>query len=247
MMLNQILKIIEAALQDALKEYKFKKMGGTLIWPIHDKMFGALNLGKYAIKRMETLTFNPHLGVRDELVENLILKLLGSDKKYPYKPTLSTNLSNIMGINRQGDWLRLESSPLLINSWFFRSSMDEEKVKEHTKNFINDIITYGIPWVQILANRQEMLKILLLKQPPYSQFNRFTLPALYLVLGRKDDAIDYASKQLEEMKTLRHFGVYESIEEVDKTKINLEEWKPRYPLEMISEYEKFVNYVIKYE
>lgn len=237
---------METALKDALKKYKPRKIRRAYIWKIQNNMYGTLDLNKDAIKKLGILSFNPLLGVGDEQVETLFWKLTGSDKIYSYTPTIGNNLSKIMGINRPADWSRLETSPLLVNDWLFRSTMTDEEVRDYADGFIKDIITYGIPWIQSHADRQEMLKELLAYQPPYSQFNRFSIPVLYLALGRKEDAIDYAKNQLKEMKILRHFGVYESIDEVDKTKIFPEEWKPRYPQVMIDEYEKFVEKVIKY-
>lgn len=182
---SEIRKIANAKIKSELARLGFKKKKWLYLCDINEETIGRIGFNHHSY-RGQGFAEGPMVGVKNTKVQQVIRELV------PDKETWSTheegwpaaiftaNIGYFMPTNK---W----------EAWHFIDGVD---IDEIIRDMIGSIKEYGIPAMERMSDRESLLNELKIRWFLNPDPGLIT-PALYLLLGRKAEAIEHTKKVID--------------------------------------------------
>jgi len=161
-----------------------KKKPGISITKISDETIGWIGTNKATRGKNKYLELNLVVGVRNQRIERLVAELVNEEFNDVIPPTLAGNIGYLMPQNEYCPYIFSEDNP-------------KEMVVE---KLTNDVRLYGLPFMQRHMGMDELINGMYSSRFAIGFMAAYRIPAGLFLLGRKDDAGNFLSKELTKLK-----------------------------------------------
>jgi hypothetical protein len=185
---SEIRRLVNAKIKAELAKLGFQKKKWHYLCDINEETIGRI-LFNHTSYTGQGFAEAPIVGVKNTRIQKIILELLQDIGDYSAKKegwpaaAFSANIGYFMPINK---WTR----------WHFIEGVDVDEV---IRDMIGSIKEYGMPAMKRMSDRESLLKEIKVRRFLNPDPGLIT-PALYLLLGRKADAIEHTQKVIEAYK-----------------------------------------------
>jgi len=174
---KELIKKVDAYVTKKLEKLGFKKKKGLFYLPIDENTTGVIALPRATRYSKEAFSIAPVIGVINHQLEKLVYDLTGKKQS---GLTKSESLGYLMPAQSYREWEFNKSIPISMVA----------------NNMIKSIKKYGIPWMKKLSNLQFLTEEMEKENAYY-----YTLPIIWLLLGKREKALNILNKALEKAKS----------------------------------------------
>ena len=126
---------------------------------------------------------NPVMGLINTKVEDLIHYCKDDWSIKPYSPTIVKSIGYLTPKNTYMRW----------------EIKKPRQINKEVNNLLKYITRYGIPWMEKMSDRDELLNALKAREGIPGYFI-YRIPALLVIMGKKDEALFYAESFYQQLK-----------------------------------------------
>jgi hypothetical protein len=233
--MRKLIAAINSSFKEQIERLGFRRKKDRFILEINDETIGWVCLDRVPYRGQGAFDLDPMIAIINRTIEQLICKFEGREYNESQTATAIKNIGYMMP----------ERS---FKTYLFYETLSHEEIKALVKDMVDTIAKYAVPWMRRLSDREELMRGLEKERISLNLARRYTLPVLYLLLGRKEQAIEYGKSQLTEIKDPKPFNAAEVFGGIEGVTVITPPSGPFMPSQAeIKRYEAFLDRIIKYE
>jgi len=182
--LKSLINEIEQLCKKELATLGFYRKRGVFIKDIDSGNLGWLGLNRATYKAEGVVDVHPVVGIINTEVEQLASTWSGSNVVRDFSPTVTEPLYFLI---TGGKYI----------SWRFFQNGNTAGIVHNLREAVSD---YGLPVMEKLGDKSILLEWLLGRPGKLNEaYNRYRIPAVYVLLGEKEKAREYIRSVLEQL------------------------------------------------
>lgn len=189
--LKHLIKDIEQVAKAQLAEVGFRKRKVTFTKDINSETIGVVGFQRSTYHHEQVVDIYPIIGMINRSVGKYTVEWSGIDN---VKHSVAMIPEPLCYVLPENDY----------KSWEFEPGCDTGKIVE---DIVGGIVRHGVLWMESLSSTEAFLTRQLKHPEPAPEYYRYTIPAAYYALGRKEEAREYVKKVIEE--TSNHWNKHQ--------------------------------------